>query len=74
MPEEMLAAVPVMAGDCGVKFCHRTDGEAALIAGEGAANARLVAVKAAIVALMRHLRRRTCSFGQVHFLRAIVLN
>ena len=32
-------------------FCRPTDLEAALIAGEGAANARLVAVKVAIVSV-----------------------
>ena len=65
-PLGMLAAGPAPAGDCG-RFCYHTDLQVALITCEGAANAQLVAVKGAIVALMRRLRQPTCSYPRNTF-------
>ncbi len=58
---------PATSGDCGAGFCYHTDLEVALIAGEGAANAPIVAVKDTEVALMWQLRHPTCNFRRNTF-------
>lgn len=46
----MLSAGPAPVGDCSGGFCYPADLDVALIRGEGAANAHLVAVKCALSA------------------------